>query len=55
MLEKALQACQQACIKTANGLKEMKRAKEVDAGAQGFVDFLKGFSEYLEKGHNAGF
>jgi DegV family protein with EDD domain len=55
VLEKALQACQQACIKTANGLKEMKRAKVVDAGAQGFVDFLKGFSEYLEKGHNAGF
>lgn len=55
VLEKALQDCQEACLKTANGLKEMKRAKVVDAGAQGFVDFLKGLSEYLEKGHNAGF
>lgn len=55
VLEKALQDCQKACLGTANGLKEMKRAKVVDAGAQGFVDFLKGLSEYLEKGHNAGF
>jgi len=55
VLNKALQACQKACLKTANGLKEMKRAKVVDAGAQGFVDFLKGFTEFLENGHDTGF
>jgi DegV family protein with EDD domain len=55
VLNQALQDCQTACLTTANGLKEMKRAKVVDAGAQGFVDFLKGMSEFLEKGHKFGF
>ena len=55
VLDNALEDCQKACLETSNGLKEMRRAKVVDAGAQGFVDFLKGVSEYLEKGHNFGF
>lgn len=47
LLEKALDRVDYALTQTQYQLKELKKAKVVDAGAKGFVLFVQGISDYL--------
>jgi DegV family protein with EDD domain len=55
LLEPSIQAADEALNETANQLKEMRRAKVVDAGAQGFVDLLHGIYDFICNGQVRGF
>ncbi|MCK5848709.1 MAG: DegV family EDD domain-containing protein [Caldisericia bacterium] len=50
-LKKAQKIAEVSLKNTVNQLKVLKKAKRVDAGAQGFVYLIQGFVEYLTMGH----
>ncbi|MEA5445843.1 DegV family protein [Gammaproteobacteria bacterium AB-CW1] len=51
MLEHSLEAAEQALARTPQQLAVLRRAGVVDAGAEGFVELLRGISEFLHAGH----
>lgn len=55
LLEPSIKAADKALANTANQLPEMRKAKVVDAGAQGFVDLLHGIYDYICNGQVRGF
>ena len=55
LLEPSIQFADQAVKETSNQLPEMRKAKVVDAGAQGFVDLLHGIYDYICNGQIRGF
>ena len=55
LLEPSIQAADEALADTANQLPEMRKAKVVDAGAQGFVDLLHGIYDFICNGQVRGF
>jgi uncharacterized protein len=55
LLEPSIQKADEALAETANQLKEMRKAKVVDAGAQGFVDLLHGVFDFIRNGRVSGF
>jgi len=50
LLPASISAAQRSLMDTPNRLEVLSRNGVVDAGAQGFVDFLQGISDFLEKG-----
>lgn len=50
LLHKGIQRAETSLANTRNQLKELKAANVVDAGAQGFVDFLNGIYHFIENG-----
>lgn len=55
LLEPSIATADQALSETANQLPEMRKAKVVDAGAQGFVDLLHGIFDFIRNGQVRGF
>ncbi|MDF1794976.1 MAG: DegV family protein [Coxiellaceae bacterium] len=55
LLEPSIQYADAALQETSNQLPEMRKAKVVDAGAQGFVDLLHGIYDYICNGQVRGF
>ncbi len=50
LLEQGLGRARQALADTTNQLEVLRKAGVVDAGAQGFVDFLQGVTDYVQAG-----
>lgn len=50
LLTTGIQAAKKSCENTAFQLKECRKAKVVDAGAQGFLEFLIGIQEFVMTG-----
>lgn len=55
LLEPSIKQADAALSETANQLPEMRKAKVVDAGAQGFVDLLHGIYDFICNGQVRGF
>lgn len=55
LLEPSIKTADEALAETANQLKEMRKAKVVDAGAQGFIDMLHGVFDFIRHGRVNGF
>lgn len=55
LLEPAITTADKALAATAMTLKEMRKAKVVDAGAQGFMDMLHGILDFIKNGTVRGF
>ncbi|GAB4184356.1 MAG: DegV family protein [Wenzhouxiangellaceae bacterium] len=51
LLERGLSRAQKSLANTPNLLPALKDAGVVDAGGQGFVDFLEGIVRYIREGH----
>jgi DegV family protein with EDD domain len=52
LLETALQSARQSLADTPNRLAVLRRAGVVDAGAHGFVSFLEGIVDYVQRGNS---
>lgn len=50
LLPSSLSAAKASLLETPRKLEVLAREKVVDAGAQGFVDFLEGIAEFIERG-----
>ncbi len=50
LLEHSLQAARKSLAKTKTTLQAMRSARVVDAGAQGFVDFMEGVVHFISQG-----
>lgn len=50
LLYSGIQRAQKSLLHTSNQLKELKKAGVVDAGAQGFVEFLNGIYQFIVNG-----
>jgi len=50
LLQDSIQAAEESLEKTPESLSVLKQAGVVDAGAQGFVDMLKGMARFIKKG-----
>jgi len=50
LLEHGLEVARLSLRKTKDTLEAAKKAKVVDAGAQGFVDFIEGISSFISRG-----
>ena len=50
LLDRALRAAQAALERTTTQLEALRKANVVDAGAQGFVEFAAGISDYIVSG-----
>jgi len=53
LLSESLAAAKQSLAHTPDQLAVLRRAGVVDAGAQGFVDFLEGIDDYIANGRKA--
>ena len=51
LLPSSLSAAKASLLETPRRLEVLAREKVVDAGAQGFVDFLDGIAEFIERGN----
>ena len=50
LLEKSIKIAEKSLLNTPNLLPVLKKANVVDAGGQGFVDFLYGISDFIKNG-----
>jgi DegV family protein with EDD domain len=53
LFSQALVSARKSLLHTAEQLEELRAARVVDAGAQGFVDLLEGMTDHLESGVDA--
>lgn len=50
LLTKSMPALEEALARTTGQLEALRKAGVVDAGAKGFVDFMKGFAAFIQHG-----